>query len=109
MQNSAQHVEGAPADPSKVYVSSYAGFYISADFGTTWSPAHKGIYAASISALAAAPSKVVVQNSGYLMSYDNNPDNIWQNVITPESCGTVCDILLNSDNSDIVLILEDYG
>ena len=109
MQNSAQHVEVAPADPSKVYVSSYAGFYISADFGTTWSPAHEGIYAASISALAAAPSKVVVQNSGYLMSYDNNPDNIWQNVITPESCGTVCDILLNSDNSDIVLILEDYG
>ena len=109
VRSSAQHVEIAPADPSRVYVSSYAGLFMSADSGATWNSSHEGIYAASISALAAAPSKVVVQNSGYLMSYNNNPDNVWQYVVTPESCGTVCDILLNSENPDIVLILEDYG
>jgi len=109
LQNSAQHVEVAPADPSKVYVSSYAGFVMSADSGLTWNETHQGIYAASISALAAAPSKLIVQNSGYLMSYNDNPDNEWEYVVTPESCGTVCDILINPDNPDIVLILEDSG
>jgi len=109
VQSSAQHVEVASADHSKVYVSSYAGFYMSSDFGTTWNTAHEGIYAASIAALAADHSKVIVQNSGYLMSYNNNPENAWQYVVTPESCGTVCDILINPGNPGIVLILEDYG
>jgi photosystem II stability/assembly factor-like uncharacterized protein len=109
LRSSSRHVEVAPADPSKIYVSSYAGLIMSANWGATWNTAHEGIYAASIATLAAAPSKVIVQNSGYLMSYNNNPDNVWQYVVTPESCGTVCDILLNPDNPDIVLILEGSG
>jgi photosystem II stability/assembly factor-like uncharacterized protein len=108
VQNSAQHVEIAPADPSRIYVSSYTGLFSSSDSGATWETSHEGIYAASISALAVASSRVVIQNSGYLMSC-SNPDNVWRYVVTPESCGTVCDILLNSENPDKVLILEDYG
>ena len=109
MRSSARHVEVAPADPSKVYVSSYVGFYKSPDSGTTWSPAHEGIYAASINALAAAPSTVIVQNSGYLMAYGRGRIATWQDVVTPPSCGTVCDILINPDDPDTVLILEGYG
>jgi hypothetical protein len=108
VQSSAQHIEVASADHSKVYVSSYAGLFMSADSGATWKTAHEGIYAASISALAAASSRLVIQNGGNLMSC-NNQDNVWQYVVTPESCGTVCDILLNPENPDKVLILEDYG
>lgn len=109
VHSSAQHVEVAPADHSKVYVSSYAGFYKSADSGTTWDTAHNGIYAASIPALAASPTKVIIQNSGYLMAYIRSRTAAWQYVVTPESCGTVCDILLNPEDPDTVLILEDYG
>jgi photosystem II stability/assembly factor-like uncharacterized protein len=109
MRSSARHVEVAPADPSKVYVSSLTGFYKSTDSGTTWSPAHEGIYTASISVLAAAPSAVIVQNSGYLMAYKRGRTATWQDVVTPESYGEVCDILINPDNPDTVLILEDYG
>jgi hypothetical protein len=109
MRSSARHVEVAPADPSKVYVASYVGFYKSPDSGTTWNPAHDGIYAASINALAAAPSTVIVQNSGYLMAYVRGRTATWQDVVTPPSCGTVCDILINPDDPDTVLILEGYG
>ena len=109
MRSSARHVEVAPADPSRIYVSSYTGFYKSPDSGTTWNPAHEGIYAASINALAAAPSTVIVQNSGYLMAYGGARTATWQYVVTPPSCGTVCDILINPDDPDTVLILEGYG
>jgi len=104
------HIEVAPASPSNVFVSTYAGFYKSPDRGTTWSTAHEGIYAARIAALAAAPSKVIVQNSGYLMEYGKTGRiDTWQDIVTPESCGEVCDILINPDDQDIVLILEGYG
>ncbi|MHC4323423.1 MAG: WD40/YVTN/BNR-like repeat-containing protein [Planctomycetota bacterium] len=109
IQNSGQHIEVAPADPAKVYVSSYAGFYKSQDFGTTWSTACESIYAARITAIAAAPSTVIVQNSGYLMEYGRGRTAEWRDVITPPSCGQVCDILINPEDSDTVLILEDYG
>lgn len=99
----------APADPSKVYVSTYAGFYKSPDWGTTWNTAHEGIRAARIQALAVDPSVVLVQNSGYLMAHGRGRRDTWEDVVTPESCGEVCDILINPDNPNTVLILEGYG
>jgi len=109
VRSSGQHVEVAQANPSRIYVSSYAGLYKSPDSGTTWSPSCDGIYAASIAAIAAAPSKVIVQNSGYLMEYRKARTATWRDVVTPESCGEVCDILINPDDPDTVLILEGYG
>jgi len=109
IRSSGRHIEVAPADPSKIYVSSYAGLIMSSDSGATWSPAHNGIYAASIAAIAVAPSTVIIQNSGYLMAYRRVRTATWQDVVTPESCGEVCDILINPDNPDAVLILEGSG
>jgi photosystem II stability/assembly factor-like uncharacterized protein len=110
IRSSARHIEIAPADPSKVYLASYAGLYKSTDSGTTWDTAHSGIYAASIAAIAVTPSTIIVQNSGYLMTYSRRGrTTTWQEAVTPASCGEVCDILINPDNPDIVLILEGYG
>lgn len=110
IRGSARQIEIAPAEPSKIYVASYSGLYKSSDLGTTWDSAHNGIYAASIAALAAAPSTVIVQNNGLLMEYSRTGRTTeWHDLVTPESCGEVCDILINPDNSDIVLILEGYG
>jgi photosystem II stability/assembly factor-like uncharacterized protein len=110
IQSTARHVEIAPADPSKVYVASYDGLYKSSDSGVNWDSAHNGIYAARIAALAVAPITVIVQNSGLLMEYSRRGrTTAWHDLVTPESCGEVCDILINPDNSDIVLILEGYG
>lgn len=109
IRSSARHLEIAPADPSKVYVASYAGLYKSPDSGTTWNPAHEGIYAARINALAVNSSTVIVQNNGYLMAYRKGRTATWQDVVTPPSCGEVCDILINPDHPDTVLILEGYG
>jgi len=110
VRSTARHVEIAPADPSKIYVASYDGLYKSPDFGVNWDSAHNGIYASSIAALAATPSTVIVQNSGLLMEYSRRGrTTAWHDLVTPESCGEVCDILINPDNSDIVLILEGYG
>jgi photosystem II stability/assembly factor-like uncharacterized protein len=110
IRNLAQHVEISPAEPSNVYVASYSGLYKSSDSGVNWDSAHNGIYAASIAAIAVAPSTVIVQNSGLLMAYSRSGrTTAWHDLVTPESCGEVCDILINPDNSDIVLILEGYG
>lgn len=109
-QNIVQHIEVAPANPYRIYASSNTGLYRSQDSGVTWSPAHEGIYAARITALAAAPSTVIVQNSGYLMEYSRTGRaTTWHDLVTPESCGEVCDILINPDDPDIVLVLEGYG
>ena len=51
----------------------------------------------------------MIQNSGELMEYKMARTASWQGVATPESCGEVCDILISSDNPDVVHILEDYG
>ena len=104
-----EHIAVAPADPSKVYVSSYAGFYKSSDFGSSWNTTHGGIYATFISALAVHPSVSLVQANNYLMAYGKGRNIGWEDVVTPESCGTVCDILINPDNPNTVLILEGYG
>jgi len=109
IRRSGQHIEVAPADPSKIYVSSYAGFYKSPDSGITWGSAYEGIYGARIAALAAAPSTLIVQNSGFLMAYKIVRTAEWQEVVTPQSCGEVCDILIDPDNPDTVLILEGSG
>ncbi|MFC1637290.1 WD40/YVTN/BNR-like repeat-containing protein, partial [Planctomycetota bacterium] len=109
IKRSADHIAVAPADPSKVYVSCYAGFYKSSDFGTNWDTSHEGIYAARINAMAVDPRLILVQNSGYLMSFGRGRNNIWEDVVTPPSCGEVCDILINPDNPNTVLILEGYG
>ncbi len=109
VKSSARHIAVAPADPSRVYVSSYAGLYKSPDAGATWHPAYEGIRAARIAALAVDPSLILVQNSGYLMAYRKRRNFTWEEVVTPESCGEVCDILINPDNPDTVLILEGYG
>jgi photosystem II stability/assembly factor-like uncharacterized protein len=109
VKSAAMHVQAAFANPSTVYVSTYAGFYKSPDLGTTWTPAHQGIRAAMIPALAVAPSTVLIQSNSYLMAHNRDADGAWQYVVTPESCGVVCDILINPSDPDIVLILEDYG
>ena len=109
LTDSASHIEVAPANPSTVYVSTRSGLVKSADRGQSWDSAHEGIYAASISALAADSSGVIIQKSGYLMAYGSGGTATWQDIVTPVSCGAVCDILLNPVNPDIVLILEDYG
>jgi hypothetical protein len=62
-----------------------------------------------IPALAVAPSTVLIQSNSYLMAHNRDADGAWQYVVTPESCGVVCDILINPSDPDIVLILEDYG
>ncbi|MHC4439753.1 MAG: WD40/YVTN/BNR-like repeat-containing protein [Planctomycetota bacterium] len=106
----AEHIEVAPANPSMIYASSRTGLYKSPDSGVTWDSAHDGIYAARIAALAAAPSTVIVQNSGYLMAYKRmGRATEWHDLVTPDSCGEVCDILINPDDADTVLILEGYG
>ncbi|MHC4539477.1 MAG: WD40/YVTN/BNR-like repeat-containing protein [Planctomycetota bacterium] len=109
VKSSGGHIAVAPADPSKVYVSTSAGFYRSGNSGSNWDEAHEGIYAARIAALAVGPSMVIAQNSGYLMAHGRGRRETWEDVVTPESCGTVCDILINPDNPDTVLILEGYG
>ncbi len=96
-------------DSSKVYVSSYTGFYKSQNFGTSWDPAHEGIYAASINAIDVDPRMILVQNNGYLMSYGRGRNVGWEDAITPESCGTVSDILINPDNPNTVLVIEGFG
>lgn len=108
-KSSASHIAVAPGDPSKVYISSYAGFYKSSDWGANWDKAHEGVYAARINALAVDPRLILIQNSGYLMSYGRGRNNIWEDVVTPESCGEVCDILINPENPNTVLVLEGYG
>jgi photosystem II stability/assembly factor-like uncharacterized protein len=109
IRRSCQHIEVAPADPSRIYVASYAGLYMSSDSGTTWNTANEGIYAARINALAVHPSTIIVQNSGYLMAYGRGRFDTWRDVVTPPSCGEVCDILINPEDPDNVLILEGYG
>ncbi len=109
-RNWVQNIEVAPADPSRIYASSITGLYKSLDSGATWGTAHEGIYAASIPVLAVDQWKIIVQNSGYLMAYDRRGRTpSWQDVVTPESCGEVCDILINPNDNDTVLILEGYG
>jgi photosystem II stability/assembly factor-like uncharacterized protein len=105
----AGHIAVAPADTFKAYVATNAGFYKSSDWGANWSTAHQGIAAASINALAVHPSVLIAQNSGYLMTYGKGRSDTWRDVVTPESCGTVCDILIDPDDPDKVLILEGYG
>lgn len=113
VKSSVTHVQPAPANPSMVYVSTYAGFYKSLDSGTTLNSAHQGLRAAMIPALAVSPSRILIQSNGYLMTRsrarNRDTDNDWRYVATPESCGEICDILINPDNPDIVLILEGYG
>ena len=113
IKSSAQHIEVAPADPSKVYVSGYMDLYKSSDSGSNWETAHGGIFATRINALAVDPSVIITQNSGYLMAYGmshgRGRTNTWEDVVTPESCGTVCDILIDPDNPDTVLVLEGAG
>ena len=105
-----EHIEVGQADPSRIYASSRTGLYKSLDSGTTWDSAHGGIYAARIAALDVDPSTLIVQNSGFLMAYSRRGRTAtWHDLVTPPSCGEVCDILINPDNSDIVLILEGYG
>ena len=109
VKSSAGHIAVAPADPLQVYVSTYAGFYKSSDRGSNWATANGGIRAASINALAVDASVILAHNSGYLMAHGRGRSNTWANVVTPESCGQVCDILINPDNRNAVLILEGYG
>lgn len=109
VKRSVGHIAIAPADPSKVYVSSDTGFYKSQDFGSSWSTAHDGIYAASINAMDVDPRMILVQSRGYLMSYGRGRNFVWEDVVTPESCGTVRDILIHPDNPNIVLVIEGYG
>jgi photosystem II stability/assembly factor-like uncharacterized protein len=113
VKSAAMHVQAALANPSTVYVSTYAGLYKSPDSGATWASAHQGLRAAMIPALAVAPSKILIQSNGYLMAHNRSrnrdADSDWWYVVTPESCGTVCDILINPDNPDTVLVLEGYG
>lgn len=109
IKSSAGHIAVAPADPSTVHVSTYTGFYKSSDWGSNWATAHSGIRAASINALAVDPSVILAHNSGYLMAHGRGRSNTWEDVVTPESCGQVCDILMNPDNRNAVLILEGYG
>jgi photosystem II stability/assembly factor-like uncharacterized protein len=105
----AEHIAVAPADSSQVYVSSYAGFYKSSDFGDNWATSHEGIYAGRINAMAVDPRMILVQNNGYLMSFGRGRNVVWEDVVTPPSCGEVCDILINPENPNTVLILEGYG
>lgn len=113
VKSSVVHIEAAWANLSTVYVSTYAGFYKSPDSGATWASAHRGLRAAMISALAVSPFRMLIQSNDYLMAHNRarNRDTAddWRYVVTPESCGTVCDILINPDNPDTVLILEGFG
>jgi len=103
------HIAIAPADPSKVYVSSHTGFYKSLNFGSSWDTAHDGIYVASINAMDVDPRMILVQNGGFLMSYGRGRNVGWEHIVTPESCGTVSDILINPDNPNTVLVIEGFG
>jgi len=109
VKGSAEHIAVAPADSFKVHVSTRTGFYKSSDWGSNWATAHGGIRAASINALAVDPSVILAHNSGYLMAHGRGRSTTWEDVVTPESCGQVCDILMNPDNRNAVLILEGYG
>lgn len=109
VNKSVGHIAIAPGDTSKVYASSCTSLYKSQNFGSSWSTAHDGIYAACINAMDVDPRMILVQNRGYLMSYGKGGNFAWEDVITPESCGSICDILINPDNPDTVLILEGYG
>jgi len=105
----SQHVAVAPADTFKAYVAANTGLYKSSDWGANWNTTHNGIAAASINALAVDPSVLIAQSGGYLMTYGRGRSVDWRDVVTPPSCGTVCDILIHPENPDNVLILEGYG
>lgn len=109
IKRAAEHITVAPGDPSQIYISSYAGLYKSSNFGADWNTTYNGIYAARINAMDVDPRMILVQTSGYLISYGRGRNNSWEDVVTPESCGEVCDILINPENPNTVLILEGYG
>jgi photosystem II stability/assembly factor-like uncharacterized protein len=109
VKRKVEHIAIDPVDPSKVYVSSYTGFYKSQNFGSSWEPAHDGIYALSINAMDVDPRMILIQTRGYLMAYGRRRTTIWEDVVTPESCGTVSDILINPDNPNTVIVIEGYG
>ncbi|MHC4701700.1 MAG: WD40/YVTN/BNR-like repeat-containing protein, partial [Planctomycetota bacterium] len=105
----SQHLAVAPAGTFGAYAATNTGLYKSSDWGSNWSTTHSGIAAASINALAVDPSVLIAQSGGYLMTYGKGRGLEWRDVVTPPSCGTVCDILINPENPDNVLILEGYG
>jgi hypothetical protein len=103
------HIAVAAADPSKVYASSYAGFYKSSDFGANWDPAHEGVYTARIKAIDVDPRMILIANGDfYLMSLGWGRDITWEHVMPNPFC-TLGDILINPDNPETVLVLEGYG
>jgi len=109
VKGGVEHITVAPGDSFKAYASTTAGFYKSSDWGSNWNTAHAGIQAGRINALAVDPAVLIVQNSGYLMTYGGGRIDIWRDAVTPESCGEVCDIRIDPDNPENVLILEGYG
>jgi photosystem II stability/assembly factor-like uncharacterized protein len=115
IQGSWAYVEVAPALPSTVHIATtYSGFYKSTDSGSTWNTAHDGIYAHVIDAVTVAPS---APETVYIDCY--NCYNIlvsddccasWTEVLYPSGCSaSICGILVNSMNPNIVMALEAGG
>ena len=108
-------MEVAPADPSTVHIATtYGGFYRSEDSGSTWNPAHTGIYAHVVSALAVAPSEpetlLVDFYNIYQLTASHDCAENWQEMNYPPGCGgTIGDLLINSVDPETVLALEESG
>jgi photosystem II stability/assembly factor-like uncharacterized protein len=115
VKGSCKHIHVAPADPSVVFYSaSYAGFYKTETAGSAWASAHAGIYGHwihSIETAASQPETVYLNNyNGYTLfaSYDSGEN--WSETVYPSGCsGSIADILVCSQNTDIVFALEASG
>jgi hypothetical protein len=55
------------------------------------------------------PRMILVSANHYLMAQGKGKNIAWEDVVTPPSCGTACDILIHPDNPNTVLVLEGFG
>lgn len=99
----------APSLTSTVYQANpYGGNFKSLDYGETWNAAHSGIMAASLTAVATAPSNpcIVLGTTlgGQLFGSTDGCQTLEELTYPPEcTIGNFSDILISSTNPDIVM------
>ena len=110
---SGEQIEVAPTLPSIIFVASMrGGLYKSSDAGATWNTSHAGVCFCDIASLAAAPSapETVYADiyAAYSLKASHDSGATWEERAFPAGCsGTFSDMLVNSNDPDVILALED--